>query len=72
MNMSQEIQHNYQRPTDRELLEQTTNEKLAAISEVPGFDVEFDPEEAELAGAFQETALSEEDALDAIYDADSE
>lgn len=72
MNMSQEIQHNYQRPTDRELLEQTTNEKLAAISEVPGFDVEFDPEEAELAGAFQETALSEEDALDAIYDVDSE
>lgn len=72
MNMSQEIQHNYQRPTDRELLEQTTNEKLAAISEVPGFDVEFDPEEAELAGAFQETALSEEDALDAIYDADNE
>lgn len=72
MNMNQEIQHNYQRPTDRELLEQTTNEKLAAISEVPGFDVEFDPEEAELAGAFQETALSEEDALDAIYDADSE
>mgnify|MGYP007123244478 FL=1 len=72
MNMAQEIQHNYQRPTDRELLEQTTNEKLAAISEVPGFDVEFDPEEAELAGAFRETALSEEDALDAIYDADSE
>lgn len=72
MNMTQEIQHNYQRPTDRELLEQTTNEKLAAISDVPGFDVEFDPEEAELAGAFRETALSEEDALDAIYDADSE
>ena len=70
--MNQEIQHNYQRPTDRELLEQTTNEKLAAISEVPGFDVEFDPEEAELAGAFQETALSEEDALYAIYDADNE
>lgn len=72
MNMSQEIQHDYQRPTDRELLEQTTDEKLAAISSVPGFDVEFDPEEAELAGAFRETALSEEDALDAIYDADSE
>ena len=72
MNMTQEIQHNYQRPTDTELLEQTTNEKLAAISQVPGFDVEFDPEEAELAGAFRETALSEDDALDAIYDADGE
>lgn len=68
--MSQEIQHDYERPSDRELLEQTTNEKLAAISEVPGFEVEFDPEEAELAGAFRETALSEEDALDAIYDAE--
>ena len=72
MNLTQEIQHNYQRPTDTELLEQTTNEKLAAISQVPGFDVEFDPEEAELAGAFRETALSEDDALDAIYDADGE
>ncbi len=70
MRMSQEIQHDYERPSDRELLEQTTNEKLAAISEVPGFEVEFDPEEAELAGAFRETALSEEDALDAIYDAE--
>lgn len=70
--MNQEIHHDYQRPTDRELLEQTTDEKLAAISSVPGFAVEFDPEEADLAGAFRETALSEEDALDATYDADSE
>lgn len=64
----QEIQYDYQHPTDAELLEQTTNEKIAAISAVPGFEVEFDPEEADLAGAFRETALSEEDALDAIYD----
>lgn len=68
--MSQELQHDYERPSDRELLEQATNAKLAAISEVPGFETEFDPEEAELAGAFRETALSEEDALDAIYDAE--
>ena len=38
-------------------------EKLADM-ETPGFEVEFDPEEAELAGAFNEDALSEQDALD--------
>ena len=70
--MTQEIQHNYQRPTDTELLEQTTNKKLTTTNQVPDIDVEFDPEEAELAGAFRETALSEDDALDAIYDADGE
>jgi hypothetical protein len=34
----------------------------------PGFEVEFDPEEAERAGAFQEDALSEADALDSCID----
>ena len=29
----------------------------------PGFQAEFDPDEAELAGAFIEDALSEEDAM---------
>ena len=38
-------------------------EKLADM-ETPGFEAEFDPEEAELAGAFVEDALSEQDALD--------
>ena len=36
--------------------------------ETPGFEVEFDPEEAELAGAFVEDALSEQDALDSSPD----
>lgn len=31
---------------------------------VPGKQVEFDPEEAEQAGAFVEDAISEEDALE--------
>lgn len=35
--------------------------KLADLS-IPGFAVEFDPDEAERAGAFVEDALSEEDA----------
>lgn len=35
---------------------------------VPGFQAEFDPEEAEAAGAFEEDALSEADALDSAAD----
>lgn len=58
----------YTRPTDEENLSESTNEKLRAMSENPGLIVEFDPEQAELAGAFREDAMSEEDALDAMYD----
>lgn len=58
----------YVRPTDEENLDESTNEKLRAISENPGLIVEFDPEQAELAGAFPEDAMSEEDALEAMYD----
>jgi len=35
---------------------------------IPGFQVEFDPEEAERAGAFVEDALSEQDALESGID----
>ena len=52
-----------------------TAEELTAIVRqkfidlnTPGAIVEFDPEEAEYAGAFIEDALSEEDALAAMYD----
>jgi hypothetical protein len=34
----------------------------------PGFEVDFDPDEAERAGAFQEDALTEADALDSCMD----
>lgn len=34
----------------------------------PGFQAEFDPVEAEAAGAFQESALSEVDAIDSTHD----
>lgn len=34
----------------------------------PGFQAEFDPEEAERAGAFLEDAVSEQDALDSVAD----
>ena len=35
---------------------------------MPGCIVEFDPEEADRCGAFEETGLSEEDALEAAQD----
>lgn len=34
----------------------------------PGFQVEFDPDEAELVGAFVEDALSEQDAVASVDD----
>jgi len=42
-------------------------EKLADAS-TPGYQVEFDPEEAERAGSFIEDALSEEDAMESSVD----
>ena len=39
---------------------------------IPGFEAEFDPDEAERAGAFLEDALSEADALDSCIDLDDE
>lgn len=50
------------------------NAQQAAILEkltdslIPGLQVEFDPEEAERAGAFVEDALSEADALESSID----
>lgn len=37
-------------------------------AEIPGFQAEFDPEEAEQLGAFIEDALNEQDALDSSSD----
>lgn len=58
---------NYQKPTDQEILEQTTHDKEQLISQGVT-TVECDPDEADLLGAFKEDALSEEDALEAIHD----
>jgi hypothetical protein len=43
------------------------DEKLADMDS--GLAVEFDPDEAEEAGFFVETALEQEDALDAAFEA---
>lgn len=48
-------------------LNETVNAKLADL-DTPGAVIEMDPEEAELAGAFVEDALTAEDALEASTD----
>ena len=42
-------------------------EKLAD-AQIPGYQAEFDPDEAERAGAFVEDAMSEQDALESQID----
>ena len=46
---------------------QVIQEKLLD-AEIPGFQAEFDPLEAERLGAFKEDALSEQDVLDSTID----
>lgn len=46
---------------------QALREKLEDM-ETPGYLVEFDPEEADLVGAFLEDAMSEEDARESAID----
>ena len=50
-----------------DIQEQVIQEKLLD-AEIPGFQAEFDPLEAERLGAFTEDALSEQDALDSTID----
>ena len=52
---------------DREMRRQLIAQKLVD-AQTPGFQAEFDPEEAELLGAFTEDALNETDALDSSID----
>ncbi len=52
---------------DHEIMQQVIKEKLLDM-ETPGFQAEFDPLEADLMGAFEETALTEQDALDSVID----
>ena len=50
-----------------DIQEQVIQEKLLD-AEIPGFQAEFDPLEAERLGAFKEDALTEQDALDSTID----
>ena len=51
---------------NRESIEQRIDRKLRE-AEIPGHEVEFDPDEAERI-AFREDALSDEDARDSVAD----
>ena len=53
--------------TDNPDITEIIQEKLLD-AEIPGFQAEFDPLEAERLGAFKEDALSEQDALDSTND----
>ena len=57
--------------TDNPDITEIIQEKLLD-AEIPGFQAEFDPLEAERLGAFKEDALSEEDALDSAIDQTAE
>ncbi len=61
-------QLNYIRPDDVTNLREVVEEKCSLLSEVPGVEVEFSPDEADMAGAFQEDALTDEEAKAAVYD----
>mgnify|MGYP001164230773 CR=1 FL=1 len=53
--------------TDNPDIQEVITDKLLD-AEIPGFQAEFDPLEAERLGAFKEDALSEQDALDSTND----
>ena len=53
--------------TDNPDITEIIQEKLLD-AEIPGFQAEFDPLEAERLGAFKEDALSEQGALDSTID----
>ena len=53
--------------TDNPDITEIIQEKLLD-AEIPGFQAEFDPLEAESLGAFKEDALSEQDALESSID----
>ena len=52
---------------DHDVRRQVIAQKLVD-AQTPGFQAEFDPDEAELLGAFKEDALSEVEALDSSID----
>lgn len=56
---------------DFEAAEQVLRAKLID-AETPSFEVEFDPDEAERAGAFVEDAFSEQDARESTIDLNSD
>jgi hypothetical protein len=54
---------------DAKNADEALKEKLVDAM-TPGYQAEFDPDEAERCGAFVEEALSEEDAAESVVDLD--
>lgn len=52
---------------DLKYMDEVIDEKLTDM-ETPGFEAEFNAAEAERLGAFEEDALSEQDAVDSTID----
>ena len=52
---------------DLKHMDEVIDEKLSDM-ETPGFEAEFSQDEADSLGAFEETALTEQDALDSVID----
>lgn len=75
MDMKDQLENETERTTvknrtaeeDHKTMNQVIKEKLLDM-ETPGFQAEFTPDEADLLGAFEETALTEQDALDSVID----
>jgi hypothetical protein len=59
-------------PLDEASLADAALADKLADAMIPGFEAEFDPDEAERVGAFNEDALSEVDALDSCIDLDDQ
>ena len=53
--------------TDNPEMQETIQEKLLD-AQVPGFKAQFEPQEAEMLGAFTEDAINEKDALESVID----
>ena len=62
-----EVKEMNETPLDETTENSIVDEKLVDAL-TPGYQVEFDPEEAEEAGAFKEDALNEEDAAESNID----
>lgn len=60
------IQKHYTRPDEETSLEERVKEKLAML-DIPGMEVELDPDEAEYLGLFEDDATGLEDAMDAMF-----
>lgn len=67
MTQQDRMDPNHMIPDDAASAAAVLRDKLTDLL-IPGYSVEFDPDEAEQAGAFQEDALSEQDAAESCLD----